>query len=138
MDFLKNLLRHARVRSAVPQCPRDQEITGVFAGELFAEHRQACLFSKKSVMYPVDSLFDVVLTTNSGYPLDQNLYQAVKGMSAAAKVIKPGGTIVCAARMSRRPAEPRLVRRGAGGAPDAGCAARDDQRVGLLTPRRMA
>jgi nickel-dependent lactate racemase len=76
---------------------RDQEITGIFAGELFAEHREACLFSKKSVMYPVDSLFDVVLTTNSGYPLDQNLYQAVKGMSAAAKVIKPGGTIACAA-----------------------------------------
>ena len=40
--------------------------------------------------------FDVVLTTNSGYPLDQNLYQAVKGMSAAAKIVKPGGTIVCA------------------------------------------
>ena len=48
-------------------------------------------------MCPVDSPFDVVLTTNSGYPLDQNLYQAVKGMSAAAKVVKPGGTIVCAA-----------------------------------------
>jgi nickel-dependent lactate racemase len=38
-----------------------------------------------------------VLTPNSGYPLDQNLYQAVKGMSAAAKVVKTGGTIVCAA-----------------------------------------
>jgi nickel-dependent lactate racemase len=76
---------------------RDQEITAVFAGELFAEHEQACVFSKESVMCPVDSPFDVVLTTNSGYPLDQNLYQAVKGMSAAAKVIKPGGTIVCAA-----------------------------------------
>src|SRR6476619_6722987 len=76
---------------------RDQEITAVFAGELFAEHGQACAFSKKSVMCAVDRPFDVVLTTNSGYPLDQNLYQAVKGMSAAAKVVKPGGTIVCAA-----------------------------------------
>jgi lactate racemase len=76
---------------------RDQAITAVFAGELFAEHEQACRFSKKSVMCPVDSPFDVVLTTNSGYPLDQNLYQAVKGMSAAAQVVKPGGTIVCAA-----------------------------------------
>jgi lactate racemase len=76
---------------------RDQEITGVFAGELFAEHRQACWFSKKTVMRPVDTLFDVVLTTNSGYPLDQNLYQAVKGMSAAAQIVKPEGTIVCAA-----------------------------------------
>ena len=41
--------------------------------------------------------FDVVVTSNSGYPLDQNLYQAVKGMSAAAQVVKDGGTIVCAA-----------------------------------------
>jgi nickel-dependent lactate racemase len=76
---------------------RDQEITAVFAGQLFAEHGQACAFSKRSVMCPVDSPFDVVLTTNSGYPLDQNLYQAVKGMSAAVNVIKPGGTVVCAA-----------------------------------------
>ena len=76
---------------------RDQEITAVFAGQLFAEHGQACAFSRKSVMCRVDSSFDVVLTTNSGYPLDQNLYQAVKGMSAAVNVIKPGGTIVCAA-----------------------------------------
>ena len=37
------------------------------------------------------------MTTNSGFPLDQNLYQSVKGMSAAAQVVKPGGTIVCAA-----------------------------------------
>jgi nickel-dependent lactate racemase len=48
-------------------------------------------------MQAVPSAFDVVLTTNSGYPLDQNLYQAVKGMSAAARVVRPGGTIVCAA-----------------------------------------
>jgi nickel-dependent lactate racemase len=39
----------------------------------------------------------VVLTSNSGYPLDQNLYQAVKGLSAAARIVKPGGTIICAA-----------------------------------------
>ena len=76
---------------------RDQAITAVFAGELFAEHAQACAFSRKSVMCPVDAPFDVVLTTNSGYPLDQNLYQAVKGMSAAAKVVKAGGAILCAA-----------------------------------------
>ena len=38
-----------------------------------------------------------MLTTNSGFPLDQNLYQAVKGMSAAAQVVREGGAIVCAA-----------------------------------------
>ena len=51
----------------------------------------------QDAMRPVEAPFDVVVTTNSGYPLDQNLYQAVKGMSAAAKIVKPGGTIICAA-----------------------------------------
>ncbi|HEY1180448.1 MAG TPA: hypothetical protein VGF17_30190, partial [Phytomonospora sp.] len=45
----------------------------------------------------VDGLFDVVVTTNSGFPLDQNLYQSVKGMTAAATIVKEGGVIVCAA-----------------------------------------
>ncbi len=76
---------------------RDQAITKVFAGTLLDEHAAACAYVKETAMCPVDGLFDVVLTTNSGYPLDQNLYQAVKGMSAAACIVKPGGTIVCAA-----------------------------------------
>jgi len=75
----------------------EQRITEVFAGELLTEHRAACVAAKRDAMRAVDAPFDVVLTTNSGFPLDQNLYQAVKGMSAAAKVVKPGGTIVCAA-----------------------------------------
>jgi nickel-dependent lactate racemase len=39
-------------------------------------------------------LLDVVVTTNSGYPQDQNLYQAIKGISAAARVVRPGGAIL--------------------------------------------
>ncbi len=76
---------------------RDQAITKVFAGELFAEHGAACEHVRATAMCPVEGHFDVVLTTNSGYPLDQNLYQAVKGLSAAAGIVKPGGTIICAA-----------------------------------------
>jgi nickel-dependent lactate racemase len=38
----------------------------------------------------------VVITSNSGYPLDQNLYQAVKGISAANEIVATGGTIICA------------------------------------------
>jgi nickel-dependent lactate racemase len=41
-------------------------------------------------MVPVPHPYDIVITTNSGYPLDQNLYQAVKGMSAASLVVRPG------------------------------------------------
>lgn len=44
--------------------------------------------------------FDVVIASNSGYPLDQNLYQAVKGMSAAHKVVKEGGSIIVASECS--------------------------------------
>jgi nickel-dependent lactate racemase len=76
---------------------REQEITAAFAGDILAEHAQACAYAKATAMRAVPERFDVVLTTNAGYPLDQNLYQAVKGMSAAAQIVKPGGTIVCAA-----------------------------------------
>ena len=76
---------------------RNQQIVEVFAGDLLREHAIACLAARRDAMQPVETPFDVVLTTNSGYPLDQNLYQAVKGMSAAAQVVKPGGRIICAA-----------------------------------------
>ena len=49
-------------------------------------------------MVPCDRPFPIVVTTNSGYPLDQNLYQAVKGMSAAAQVVAEGGFIAAASR----------------------------------------
>src|SRR6266404_3998304 len=74
-----------------------REITGVFAGDLIAAHKVGYEFVRKSAMQKFDEPFDIVVTTNSGYPLDQNLYQAVKGMSAAAKIVKDGGTIICAA-----------------------------------------
>jgi lactate racemase len=75
----------------------EKEITAAFAGELFQEHGRACAQSKREAMRGVEAPFDVVVTTNSGFPLDQNLYQSVKGMSAAAQIVKEGGVIVCAA-----------------------------------------
>jgi nickel-dependent lactate racemase len=74
----------------------DHQITGVFAGDLVAAHAAGCGFIQKSVMSPLDQYFDIVITTNSGYPLDQNLYQSVKGMRAASTIVKEGGTIICA------------------------------------------
>jgi nickel-dependent lactate racemase len=76
---------------------RERAITGVFAGEMLTAHRAAVAFTRAHAMQPVDAPFDVVITSNSGYPLDLNLYQAVKGMSAAAQIVKPGGDIVVAA-----------------------------------------
>lgn len=76
---------------------RNQQVVAAFAGELSAMHAAARASAKRLAMRPVADLFDVVVTTNSGFPLDQNLYQAVKGMSAAATIVKEGGTIICAA-----------------------------------------
>jgi nickel-dependent lactate racemase len=73
-----------------------RQITGVFAGDLLAAHRIGCEFVKESAMQAVEAPFDLVVTTNSGYPLDQNLYQGVKGMSAGARILKPGGTLILA------------------------------------------
>ncbi len=78
----------------------DNEITNVFAGELVSAHEQGCAFVKDHAMIKCERRFDVVVTTNAGYPLDQNLYQAVKGMNAAQKIVKQGGTIICAAECS--------------------------------------
>lgn len=74
----------------------ERQITGVFAGDLIKAHREGCEFVRQSAMQKVSAPFDVVVTTNSGYPLDMNLYQGVKGMSAGARVIKPGGLLILA------------------------------------------
>ena len=73
-----------------------KEITAVFAGDHVVAHRAGARHSLAVAMQPVPQAFPLVVTSNSGYPLDQNLYQAVKGMSAAHRITAPGGTmLVC-------------------------------------------
>jgi len=76
---------------------RDKQITGVFAGDLEQAHKAGTGFVAMTAMVTVEAPFDIVITSNSGYPLDLNLYQAIKGVSAAAQVVKPGGSIIVAA-----------------------------------------
>jgi nickel-dependent lactate racemase len=78
----------------------DKEITRFFAGDVIEAHREGARYVKEHAMVSCDHRFDIVITSNSGYPLDQNLYQAVKGMSAATKIVKKGGAILCAAECS--------------------------------------
>ena len=79
---------------------RNKQITGVFAGNLDAAHTAGTQFVRATAMVQVTAPFDIVITTNSGYPLDMNLYQAVKGMSAAAQVVCDGGAIIIASECS--------------------------------------
>jgi nickel-dependent lactate racemase len=76
---------------------RNKQITGVFAGDLREAHKKGCAFVKETAMAPLDQAYDIVITSNSGYPLDLNVYQSVKGMSAAEQVVRKGGSIVIAA-----------------------------------------
>jgi nickel-dependent lactate racemase len=76
---------------------RDKQITGVFAGDFEQAHIRGCAFVKDSAMAAVTEPFDIVITSNAGYPLDLNLYQSIKGISAAFQVVKNGGSIISAA-----------------------------------------
>lgn len=77
-----------------------RQITGVFSGHVIEAHLAGARFCRETAMRGVPAPFDVVVTTNGGYPLDQNLYQAVKGMSAAAQIVRQGGAIVAASECS--------------------------------------
>ncbi len=76
---------------------RDRRITGLFCGDVLAAHRLGCEFARATAMVACEQSYPIVVTTNGGYPLDQNLYQSVKGMSAAAQIVCQDGLILAAA-----------------------------------------
>lgn len=73
-----------------------RQITGVFAGDILKAHKVGYEFVRRSAMQKVKAPFEIVVTTNSGYPLDLNLYQGVKGMSAGARIVEQGGLLILA------------------------------------------
>jgi len=79
---------------------RQKRITGFFCGDYLQAHVRGTEFCKRFVAVEVPQRYDVVVTTNGGYPLDQNLYQCGKGLTAAADVVKDGGTIIMCAECS--------------------------------------
>ncbi len=74
------------------------QITRYFCGDVVAAHQAGCRFTKSTVMAKCSHAYPVVITSNSGFPLDQNLYQTVKGMSAAAQIVAQDGVIIIASR----------------------------------------
>jgi nickel-dependent lactate racemase len=76
---------------------KDRQITAVFAGDFHNAYERGCDYVRKNAMVAVDKPYDIVITSNSGYPLDLNLYQVVKGMSAAGRLVAEGGSIVVVA-----------------------------------------
>ena len=75
----------------------ERQLTGFFCGDPIAAHETGCAAARPSMTVPCARRFPVVITTNRGYPADLNLYQAVKGMTAAADIVESGGLIIAAA-----------------------------------------
>ncbi len=70
-----------------------KEVIAAFAGDPEKAHEEGCrVCGEMSRAEPVVS--DIAISSNGGYPLDQNLYQSVKGMTAAEACVRPGGAII--------------------------------------------
>ena len=70
-----------------------KEVIYAVAGDVEAAHKKGTDFL--STLCAVKAVpADIVISTNGGYPLDQNMYQAVKGMTAAEATVKEGGVII--------------------------------------------
>lgn len=71
----------------------NHEIIGSFAGDMEKAHEKGCDFVRSlASVNKVDC--DIAISTNGGYPLDQNIYQAIKGMTAAEATLNPDGIII--------------------------------------------
>lgn len=77
----------------------EKKVIYAVAGDLETAHKKGTDFlANKCGAKAVFS--DIVISTNGGYPLDQNVYQAVKGMTAAEATVKQGGVIIMIASSS--------------------------------------
>lgn len=77
----------------------DKKVIYAVAGELEQAHKKGTDFISGLCGVKADPA-DIAITTNGGYPLDQNVYQAVKGMTAAEATVKEGGVIIMLAESS--------------------------------------
>lgn len=75
------------------------QILGAFAGDCEAAHVEGTRLVSR-LMRRDAAPADVVFTSNNGYPLDQNLYQMVKGMCTAEATCRPGGVIIAVGECS--------------------------------------
>jgi len=93
---------------------QDRKISGVFAGDPVKAHAAGVSFVERTCLERFDEPFDAVITSSAGYPLDLTFYQCVKGITAAAHMVKPGGRILVVAQCAEGVGSPEFARRLAG------------------------
>ncbi|MEE9609286.1 MAG: nickel-dependent lactate racemase [Myxococcota bacterium] len=89
VDFLVNL-----------SLDRDRRVAGIFCGDVEQAHAQGMAFVERESLVALDEPADLVVTSGGGHPLDATFYQAIKGISAASGIVKPGGFILLCASLS--------------------------------------
>ena len=106
-DFLVDV---ALGRGAPGSSGNARPICAVFAGDPVAAHHQGVQFVSEVMLETLDEPVDAVITTSAGYPLDLTFYQAIKGVTAAAHIVKPGGKILLLAACEEGPGAPEFSR----------------------------
>jgi len=90
---------------------QDRRISGVFAGDAVKAHAAGVAFVERTCLERLNEPVDAVITSSAGYPLDLTFYQCVKGITAAAHMVKPGGRILIVAQCSEGVGSPEFARR---------------------------
>ena len=72
----------------------DKKVAAAFAGDPVKAHRQGCELLLGYCQVKPERKGDIVISSNGGYPLDQNVYQSVKGLTAAEAAAAPGAVLI--------------------------------------------
>ena len=76
----------------------DKKVAAAFAGDPLQAHEAGCEFLKGYCRVKPQKKGDIVITSNGGAPLDQNVYQSVKGLTAAEAAAAPGAILIISTR----------------------------------------
>jgi nickel-dependent lactate racemase len=88
---------------------QERRISGVFAGDPVQAHAAGVAFVEQTCLERLDEPVDAVITSSAGYPLDLTFYQCVKGITAAAHMVKPGGRILIVAQCAEGVGSPEFA-----------------------------
>ncbi len=129
MEYAAGKLRLAFITNVV--LGQDKQPVAAFSGHFREAHRKGCEYLSSRCLVQAEPA-EITITTNGGYPLDQNVYQSVKCMTAAEACTKPGGVIIALSECSdgcggdfffravRDAADPAALYREAAGTPQSG------------------
>jgi lactate racemase len=90
---------------------QERKISGVFAGAPIEAHAAGVAFVEQTCLERLEEPVDAVITSAAGYPLDLTFYQIVKGITAAAHIVKPGGRILIVAQCAEGVGSAEFARR---------------------------